>query len=314
MSTILERITSPVVRSRFETLCKHRPDLQTLSYILGWPRVLEWVLSVGVAKESDLASLGPPIPPLELRQLTAEPAPEIFLWTGLHDLVTFLDVFSRNGGSLSLEGLSVLDFGCGCGRMLRYLNDGIDCWEVYGADINSEFVDWCQTNLPNVNTTLSQASPPLSSYHDEQFHLIYSLSLLTHLPEASSEEWLGEFHRMLVPGGMLIVTTSGEIVLEAIKNSEIQQSSFFIDRARAIEILEDLPHEGIICVKYPATVLEAAKAGAEYGNTFIHPDYVKKRWNNRQFEVLEASPSLCVEGIEVNSATTEVDQGDECFG
>ena len=171
--------------------------------------------------------------------------------------------------------------------MLRFLNDGADSWRVHGADINPEFVDWCQQNLPNVSTSLSRSTPPLSSFHDEQFHLIYSLSLLTHLSEARSKEWLDELHRMLVPGGILIVSTSGEIVIEAIRDSELQQSSFFIDRAQAIKLLEDLPRKGMIFVQYPSSVLEAAKAGVEYGNAFIHPSYIKEHWNNRQFEVVD---------------------------
>ena len=87
MSQLLERITPPELWEGFEKLSEHRPDLKTLLYILGRPRIFEWIHSVGVSAEDKLRALVPPVPPEELRQITAAPETEVFLWTGLVDVL-----------------------------------------------------------------------------------------------------------------------------------------------------------------------------------------------------------------------------------
>jgi len=41
---------------------------------------------------------------------------------------------------------SVLDFGCGCGRMLRQWRD-VEGPRFFGTDYNAQLVDWCSANL-----------------------------------------------------------------------------------------------------------------------------------------------------------------------
>ena len=96
MSQLLERITPPELWEGFEKLSEHRPDLKTLLYILGRPRIFEWIHSVGVSAEDKLRALVPPVPPEELRQITAAPETEVFLWTGLVDVLRCLELYERH--------------------------------------------------------------------------------------------------------------------------------------------------------------------------------------------------------------------------
>src|SRR5438445_1248741 len=53
---------------------------------------------------------------------------------------------------------SVLDFGCGCGRVIRHWPSGPT---LYGCDYNPALVEWCQTNLPFAQFALNNLTPPL---------------------------------------------------------------------------------------------------------------------------------------------------------
>jgi ubiquinone/menaquinone biosynthesis C-methylase UbiE len=50
--------------------------------------------------------------------------------------------------------------------------------------------------------------PPLD-YKDNQFDLIYVLSVFTHLPEGLGVNWINELTRVLKPGGLLLITLHG---------------------------------------------------------------------------------------------------------
>lgn len=150
---------------------------------------------------------GVPLPPSSLMHLVA----------GSEDVSWFLDggeraasslrfILARNGVSLQSLG-SILDFGCGVGRVLRH-------WEhlegpiLHGTDYNPALVGWCIKNLPFAQFRVNGLGGGLS-YSDESFDLIYALSVFTHLTETLQFFWMSELSRALRPGGYLFITTHG---------------------------------------------------------------------------------------------------------
>jgi SAM-dependent methyltransferase len=115
----------------------------------------------------------------------------------------------------SLDGRSVLDFGCGAGRTLRHFvaeQRPIDLW---GCDIDIASIQWLERHLaPPVHAFVNGERPPLAQ-PDESFDVAYCISVFTHLTDSWSE-WLIELHRILKPGGLLIATFMGEGQSEAI--------------------------------------------------------------------------------------------------
>jgi SAM-dependent methyltransferase len=108
----------------------------------------------------------------------------------------------------SIEGLrSLLDFGCGCGRVLRNWS-GLDGTVVAGSDMNADAAAWCRRNLPFAEIATNGLRPPLA-FDDATFELVYALSVFTHLPEALQRPWLLELARVLAPGGFLLLSTHG---------------------------------------------------------------------------------------------------------
>jgi SAM-dependent methyltransferase len=278
------------MRARFVEICQQRPDARILSYILGPQRVYEWVHSVAVCQDAQLGSFVPRFPPLELRRITAAPDLPDFLWTGLADMERFMALY-YNAASIApgKHRSSILDFGCGCGRMVRFLSAyAADC-SIHACDLNPEHVRWCHANLPAIQVAQSAVLPPLP-YADKSFELVYSLSVFTHLSQRRVDNWISEMHRILAPGGVLIATTHGLAALETIKESAVHQKMFCLDRPAISGIIENFKAKAFFFYPYDQATLDMAKVGEEYGNAFIHPDYIYEHWGSDGFEVLDFLP------------------------
>lgn len=174
----------------------------------GWRAYERSVARRGPESLEDAVDAGPwPVPPVELRVLVSCDADQAgFLRSGREQVGFFVSLLERNGIDPStLE--SVLDFGCGCGRLARWwqLADG---QELHGCDYNPKLVDWCREELPFMRVERSELEPPLP-YADASFDLVWALSVFTHLPEPLQRSWIAELRRVLRPGGCLIVTVSG---------------------------------------------------------------------------------------------------------
>jgi SAM-dependent methyltransferase len=112
---------------------------------------------------------------------------------------------------------SVLDFGCGCGRVTRYFHDYAG--DVAGSDVSAQAIDWCRANLRFGRFEVNGLAPPLA-FADESFDLVYALSVFTHLTDDLQLAWRDELRRVLRPGGRLLLTTHGESYLPRLDTGE----------------------------------------------------------------------------------------------
>lgn len=165
---------------------------------------------------------GAPVPPAYLRILVS----------GSLDRATYLDLGRAAADSiretLIRNGLSpeqfrtVLDFGCGVGRVIRHW-PAMSSAKLHGTDYNPRMIDWNREHLRFARFDLNQAVPPLR-YGDGSFDFIYALSVLTHLPETLQHAWMRELWRVLEPGGCLLITTHGDHHLDQLE--PLQQQRF----------------------------------------------------------------------------------------
>jgi SAM-dependent methyltransferase len=115
------------------------------------------------------------------------------------------------------EVASVLDFGCGCGRVTRYFRDHDG--DVAGSDVSGDAVAWCRGNLSFARFEVNGLAPPLV-FDDAGFDLVYALSVFTHLTADLQLAWRDELHRVLRPGGRLLLTTHGRSYLQRLDDDE----------------------------------------------------------------------------------------------
>ncbi len=109
----------------------------------------------------------------------------------------------------NLEGICVLDWGCGPGRVIRHMPEILNNKsKFYGTDYNKESINWCKKNIQDVKFNHNNLEAKLP-YIDNYFEAIYGLSIITHLSKEMHFNWLKELLRTLKIEGILIITTQG---------------------------------------------------------------------------------------------------------
>jgi SAM-dependent methyltransferase len=190
-------------------------------------RAYELALAARSSRSARRASRtsGIPLPPARLR---AQAGPShadagFFLRSGEHHAELIRSML-RESGTAVAELEAILDWGCGCGRVLRHWAD-LPETRVFGCDITPSMVEWCAANLPFVDVALNDIQPPLP-YEDSTFDLVYGFSVLTHLSESLQHAWVRECRRVLKPEGYLLVSTLGEYYASLDRLTDAELRSF----------------------------------------------------------------------------------------
>lgn len=212
-----------------------------------------------------------PIPPEELRRRVGEPDADAFVRSGNAD-VRLLDeqALGHDGKSLK-DFASILDFGCGCGRLTRALRPRADAWAtLQGADTDAGSIRWCKDNIGDASFWTVGETPPLH-FTDASMDLIIAWSVFTHLDVENQFHWLNEFQRVLKPGGYLLATF---------------RYTHFIDRSGDGSLRErtwtKLSRDGVTFL--PAGSITAGVRSGPSGDSFHSPEYIRKNWGS-YFEV-----------------------------
>lgn len=188
-----------------------------------------------------------------------------FLKSG-RDLIGDLDaVLACDNKSLrSFE--KILDFGCGCGRVLRPLRHrAAPSQMLYGTDIDAEAIEWCRANYPRIAEFGVNPEMPPMRYPDAAFDFVYSVSIFTHLPEDMQFAWLQELQRIARPGGYLVLSVHGKHYYHDLPPEArciMQEKGFYYRATGKTEGLPDF-----------------------YQTAYHSSDYIRAQWS-RYFDIL----------------------------
>ena len=143
-----------------------------------------------------------PLPPALLRYRVSE---SLSIPTFLLIGERCAQLITTHLGPQLLPGSGVRDFGCGCGRSLRWL---LPAYPDVGLDVDPEAIAWCRgTTLPRASRSL----PP------RKFDAIYCISVFTHLNEAAQDRYLAMLHGLLKPNGVLLFTVHGDNAAKSLR-------------------------------------------------------------------------------------------------
>jgi len=148
-------------------------------------------------------SLGLAIPPKEL-WLGYGDTKEEYLSGGEEHVQKMLELVRDSDFSFAEEG-RILDFGCGAGRMIRFLKNISESYEIWGTDISAEHIYWCKQYLSPPFHFATTTTIPHLPFEDRYFDFIYAGLVFTHIDDLA-EAWLLELRRILASNGRLFVT------------------------------------------------------------------------------------------------------------
>lgn len=250
-----------------------------------------WLNRVGAFQEPGLRAYVSPFPPPALMQnVSGLVGEEDFASRGAD---FYLALSQASSAPLSAYK-SLLDFGCGCGRLARLFKGHPG--SVHGRDIDRRHVEWVARNLSFMESKLSSVRPP-TPYEDGQFDAIISISIFTHLNEASQDRFLAELARLSSPQAHLFLTVHGQKALSRAVNEPTIRGMLAMDESafrRARDEFADGKHAFILQQGHLTTTVDAASTGArrivndpfEYGITFMPEGYVRDHWG-RWFDIVD---------------------------
>jgi SAM-dependent methyltransferase len=107
------------------------------------------------------------------------------------------------------EAEAILDWGCGCGRVLQFISREQRA-RVTGIDIDADNIAWCRDAFPESRFEVVEPQPP-TPLPAGTYDFVFSISVLTHLDERAQFDWLAELRRVTKPGAKLFLSVHGEL-------------------------------------------------------------------------------------------------------
>ncbi len=206
-----------------------------------------------------------PLPPRELRARDiGTGSAQWFQKSGRLSVVSLEGAMASLGMKWSDFG-RILDFGAGCGRLLRHLLPRVPLARVWACDTDAPAVVWLQQNMPRVHARLNSAAVPLA-FAPGLFDLVLAIDVFTTMDEVSQDAWLQELRRVTKPGGLLLLTANGLANWNDALAADPQLKS----------------HEAL----FASTGFCSASNPVGSLRSFQHPAYIRERWA-RWLDVLD---------------------------
>lgn len=117
--------------------------------------------------------------------------------------------------------LKILDWGCGTGRVAQYIHQYAPYSLVYAVDTNPAMIQWNTQHIKGVLFSDIHQHPALP-YPSNFFHLVYGISVFTHLPIQQQQAWLEILMGVMETGGILILSTHGSYFENQLSKQQIR--------------------------------------------------------------------------------------------
>jgi SAM-dependent methyltransferase len=175
---------------------------------------------------------------------------------------------------------TILDFGVGWGRMLRFFAREAGSDRLFGVDPNIKLVDWCRTTgVPGAVCRIAPGG--LLPFRDGMFDIIYAYSVFTHLPERVHLNAMHELARCLRPGGILVATLQPRRFLDYCRNADPSTHEW---HRLLRDGVERMPNAEARFDRGEFIALPSS--GEDYGDVLVPSSYIERTWSTH-FSVFE---------------------------
>jgi SAM-dependent methyltransferase len=185
---------------------------------------------------------------------------------------------------------SVLDFGCGWGRITRTFLSVTPASKITGADVRPDAVEMARSLAPAINFSLMDPRPPAPLFEDASFDLVVGYSVFSHLSEDVAQSWIDEFARIVAPGGLVCITTRGRVHLLNSKGQAKNAATLSGHLKQYATMLEDFD---AAIARYDAGEFVYVPTGGGgmltadfFGEAIVPQSYVEKHWLDH-FDLVE---------------------------
>lgn len=169
-----------------------------------------------------------------------------------------------------ISGGAVLDFPCGYGRVLRFLQAMFPDSQIVGVEIETAAIEFCERAFAVQGYLSNTARHWRSMSLPRKFDLIWCGSLITHVDEQAAVDLLDFFCRHLTEGGVCVFTTHGPHVAEMLNN---KATMFGLTEEGRQIVLSEYQQKGFGYADYPYTLAEGRVSGC-YGISLASPSRV----------------------------------------
>jgi len=176
----------------------------------------------------------------------------------------------ESAGSPIESGQRCLDFGASSARVVRVLKAAFPDTDWYACDPIEDAIAWAQENIDGVSFERSPEAPPLP-YEAASFDRVYAISIWSHFAAAAALGWLHEMHRIIKPGGALLLTTHG---YQTIAHDHSTQRR---NEEQLVAIRRALYEQGFWYAAEFGAVGDHGVANPDWGTAFLTPEWLLAR-------------------------------------
>ena|GEM_PF-707842 len=188
----------------------------------------------------------------------------------LKSLATY-NSFSHNFQRLtgkSLSNSSILDYGCGWGRMLRLFYKTTPYTQLYGVDPWDISVEACKKHNLKCNFGITKWIPDSIPFGDTVFDLVYSFSVFTHISFRSADAAMKIIRKRIDKNGLFVITIRPVEYWQLHKKS--RDTGLDLEAA-----INEFDENGFVFIPHPA---KAQFGNFDYGDTVMSVDFIRKTW------------------------------------
>jgi SAM-dependent methyltransferase len=241
-----------------------------------------WINTKGVRRLPQLRAYVPAMPPAHLQVATHGNSGDAALRQGFGFYQLVRQLAEKHQAVRSWGEATVLDYGCGWGRITRFFVRDVTAERLIGLDCVEGMIEHAVACNPFATFQLVDPLPP-TALKASSVDVVCAFSVFSHLSEQAHLSWLAEFGRVLRPGGIAVLTTrSREFISEMARLQETapdHRSGVITPGAEAFRDANtwlSLYDRGEYCFSPSAGTW--SERGDFYGETLIPRDYVEQNW------------------------------------